>query len=147
MKKGRLPWGHAHTMPRLFILLYTSLAPPLPFANLTTERGKMDFSRSMSGVELSAFLEEQGLEGEDLRKIRGQFFFFTSSHDVQNLCFSLEGGYDGTSILLLSANKAQPMYALGLTAAANMVLEILFEVSWSRVNSLVSGFRLGIGYE
>ncbi len=40
-----------------------------------------------------------------------------------------EGGYDGTSILSLSRNKAEQLYALHMTAAANMLLEILFEVS------------------
>lgn len=33
---------------------------------------KMEFSRSMNNEELCAFLEEQGVEGDDLKKIKGK---------------------------------------------------------------------------
>ena len=33
---------------------------------------KMEFSTSMNGDQLCAYLEEQGIEGDDLKKIKGR---------------------------------------------------------------------------
>lgn len=86
------------------------------------------FSKSMKVEDLCIYLEQQGLEGEDLQKIRGKLELMQNQLAGCNN-IPTDAGYNGRSILHLANKNYEGLYKLKMKEASVLVLQTLLEVS------------------
>ncbi len=82
---------------------------------------------SMTNEELVAYLQNQGIEGNDLTKIKSKFCeeFSLNSQLYSSL---VETSYNGKTIILLAKNNNERLYKLQLSDSSTAVMEDLLEV-------------------